>query len=240
MQDFQQSFLGSVVEVSDSDYPGYPGKQASLRKRADNDTCAWNPPPPEVTTVSDPLMQPTPLPSGIGNITPPILLADNTANVPESLPIGDATSTSTYELVAATAVLGKAFDEGRFCLDECHSVFRKCTVDSEPGAKCRRRSVQTCAAVIQGTQARHYGGLNYSLDDLWGCLAQAQGERQLGQGQPAGNPPLQELCLPQHPCIHGAIAAAPLHQQARTLYRLLQPFFASDSVPSFTNINFAP
>lgn len=131
-----------MVEVSDSDYPGYPGKQASLRKRADNDTCAWNPPPPEVTTVSDPLMQPTPLPSGIGNITPPILLADNTANVPESLPIGDATSTSTYELVAATAVLGKAFDEGRFCLDECHSVFRKCTVDSEPGAKCRRRSVQ--------------------------------------------------------------------------------------------------
>ncbi|KAL8811136.1 MAG: hypothetical protein Q9200_002046 [Gallowayella weberi] len=44
----------------------------------------------------------------------------------------------------------------------------------------------TCTAVDKGNQYRLGGALKYTYDDLWGCLAQAQGSEKPGTGEPAG------------------------------------------------------
>ncbi|KAL8860334.1 MAG: hypothetical protein Q9178_003305 [Gyalolechia marmorata] len=214
--EFQQSFSGIVVEISDTDHRG---EQEGIRKRADNDSCQLKPPTSEAATVADPPMQPTPLASAMAL---PTLPADTPGEVSTSAPARDGVGTTTSGPTAAAAVSGITSDGARLCLDECHSIFRKCSVDIEPGAGSRRRSAHiidcqaagncyctetpwrtgstmqidvekadkicsdTCAAVSQGTQARQNGGVAYSFDDMWECLAQARGDQQPGMGQPAG------------------------------------------------------
>ncbi len=101
-------------------------------------------------------MQPTPLASAMAL---PTLPADIPGKVSTSVAARDEAGTTTSGPTAATGVSGIASDEARLCLDDCQSIFRKCSVDIEAGAGSRRRS-----AHIIGCQA---AGNCYCTETPW-------------------------------------------------------------------------
>ncbi|KAL8786904.1 MAG: hypothetical protein Q9213_002535 [Squamulea squamosa] len=199
--------FGVVVEISDLN--SYE-KQGSLLKRAGTGSCAWQPPSSETAAATDPPLQPTPLAPGTGDTALPTFPLGGTVSMATPGAIA-ATPVLGNGMDEARRCLDECRSSFRKCtVDAEPSVeSRKRNVDvidCQAAGNCfctetpwrtgstsqididkaDKTCSNTCAAVNKGTQSRQNGGSKYSFDDLWACLAQAQGDQQPGTGQPVG------------------------------------------------------
>ncbi|KAL8711715.1 MAG: hypothetical protein Q9220_003886 [cf. Caloplaca sp. 1 TL-2023] len=221
-EELREIFTGFRIHATDIGLNWYDG---GVRKRADSGVCSVDLfPSGRPPGSQSSLALPTPFESAPSYPKDlPATLADSLTASPSRAAAAETQLPSTFQPVAATAVIGNAAEQARLCVDQCKTEFTKCTYRPDGGSVSRRkRSVavidcqavgncfcaetpylagptrhvdvekalkicsDTCAGVRDGTQKRLGGGLVYTSDDLWECLAQAQSKEWPDTNQPVG------------------------------------------------------